>query len=175
MTSFNFELTFNVNIYLQSTAGSHADARFHQRGLPPEDGTQTIGRVQAALVYLGRQETDVSRSKIGNRNLIDDLSSVTSFTPQDSYPKGEIFLGHASDGYSVEPTMPLGWKVRDQGFVFHIKTPYRSFVFSAERVDDREEWINVIRSIINKPMTPQDAFCRSILNPKACKKRNSFF
>jgi hypothetical protein len=69
---------------------------------------------------------------------------------------------------------PLGWKLKDVGFIFHVKTPSRSFVFSAERSDDRDEWMTAIQTVMNRLMTPQDSFCRSILLAKAPKKRNSF-
>lgn len=92
---------------------------------------------------------------------------------QDPYPKGEIFIGHSSDGYEVHSGQPVGWKVRDLGFIFHVKTPSRAFVFSAERSDDRNDWMDVLQSVISRPMTPQDSFCRSILMTKT-KKRNSF-
>lgn len=110
----------------------------------------------------------------------------------DPYPKGEIFIGNESDGYSVHIGAPVGWgwssrqqqQQSEQGFVFHLKTPGRPFVLSAERCDDRDEWLRCIQQVIDRPMTPQDAFSRSLLKCTAAqqsgaggpssKKRNSF-
>lgn len=106
-------------------------------------------------------------------SLLGDYDELTLF--QDPYPKGEIFIGHSSDGYSIHKGQPTGWKLRDMGFIFHIKTPNRSFIFSAERSDDREDWMTAIQNVMARPMTPQDAFCRSLLSAKPIKKkRNSF-
>ena len=33
---------------------------------------------------------------------------------QDAHPKGEIFVGHQSDGYSVFVGAPAGWKMKEQ-------------------------------------------------------------
>ncbi|KAI9553247.1 hypothetical protein GHT06_021143 [Daphnia sinensis] len=84
----------------------------------------------------------------------------------DPYPKGEIFIGHSSDGYSIHTGQPAGWKLKDVGFIFHVKTPSRSFVFSAERSDDRNEWIAALQMVISRPMSPQDSFLRGILVKK---------
>ena len=94
---------------------------------------------------------------------------------KDPYPKGEIFLGCHNDGFSVgEGADPSSnYKVRDQGFSFHLKTPSRCFWFSAERADDREEWINLLNSVLQRPMSPQDTYCRS--NFKTSRKRYFHF
>lgn len=90
---------------------------------------------------------------------------------KDAYPKGEIFLGNHSDGFSVGEGAEPGsvYKVRDQGFSFHLKTPTRSFWFSAERADDRDEWMRLLNVVLERPMTPQDFYCRS--NLKTSRKR----
>lgn len=104
----------------------------------------------------------------------------------DAYPKGEIFIGHSSDGYAVHQGPPPGWRGKDGGqtgvgFVFTLQTPSRNFILSSERSDERDEWLVVIQNVIQRPMTPQDAFCRSLLaSPKAAssspiKKRLSLF
>lgn len=75
--------------------------------------------------------------------------------PMDAYPKGEIFLGHSSDGFAVRLGVPPGAK--DQGFSFTLETPDRNFLLSAQSDDDRTQWINVIQKVLDKPLTPQDA------------------
>jgi len=92
----------------------------------------------------------------------------------DPYPKGEIFIGCHSEGFSVAlGAVPGLSKVRDQGFSFHLKTPTRSFWLSAERSDDRDEWIRLLNTVMDRAMTPQDFYCRSHIQ-KTRKRRLIF-
>ncbi|XP_066152068.1 arf-GAP with dual PH domain-containing protein 1-like [Euwallacea fornicatus] len=74
--------------------------------------------------------------------------------PMDSNPKGEIFIGHSSDGYSLKMGVSTG--VRDQGFSFMLATPERVFNLSAQSEVDRDLWIEVLERVIERPLTPQD-------------------
>lgn len=75
--------------------------------------------------------------------------------PLDAYPKGEIFLGHNLDGYSVRVGAPTGAK--DQGYSFTLFTPERIYNLSANSERDRDDWINVIQKVLERPLTPQDS------------------
>lgn len=86
---------------------------------------------------------------------------------KDAHPKGEIFLGHSSDGFAVKTGVPPG--ARDQGFSFTLETPDRTYLLSAQSDDDRSQWISVIQKVIDKPLTPQDATGKSYEN----KEKNS--
>ncbi|XP_075224392.1 arf-GAP with dual PH domain-containing protein 1-like [Lycorma delicatula] len=74
--------------------------------------------------------------------------------PMDAHPKGEIFLGHMLNGYSVRVGVPPG--TRDQGFSFTLRTPQRWYYLSAATSTDRDLWIQSIDCVIDKEMTPQD-------------------
>jgi len=74
--------------------------------------------------------------------------------PLDAHPKGEIFLGHMLDGYSVRVGVAPGTK--DQGFSFTLRTPERTYNLSATSDDDRDEWIQAIDSVLERPLTPQE-------------------
>ena len=74
---------------------------------------------------------------------------------KDAHPKGEIFLGHSSEGFAIKTGVPQG--ARDQGFSFTLETPDRTYLLSAQSDDDRSQWISVIQKVIDKPLTPQDA------------------
>uniref|UniRef100_A0A8D8W1J0 Arf-GAP with dual PH domain-containing protein 1 n=1 Tax=Cacopsylla melanoneura TaxID=428564 RepID=A0A8D8W1J0_9HEMI len=87
--------------------------------------------------------------------------------PLSAYPKGEIFLGHNSDGYTVRLGVPPGAK--DQGFTFTLKTPQRWYTFSALSAPDRDQWIDEIQKVIDTPLTPQDHFTAAQL----VRKRNA--
>lgn len=81
--------------------------------------------------------------------------------PLDAYPKGEIFLGRVSDGYSVCLGVPQGAK--DQGFSFTLITPERIFNLSAATEEDREEWMYVIKQVLERELSTQDIFISSRL------------
>lgn len=74
--------------------------------------------------------------------------------PLDAHPKGEIFLGYSQEGYMVREGASQG--IKDQRFSFTLKTPERTFNLSAETERDRDEWIEVINTVLNRPLTPQD-------------------
>lgn len=84
--------------------------------------------------------------------------------PLDAYPKGEIFLGHTTSGYSVVSGFVPGF--REMGFGFTLHTPDRAFQFSAETEGDRGEWIKAVDKVLKTPLLPQDNSLAAILNKK---------
>jgi len=84
----------------------------------------------------------------------------------DAYPKGEIFLGHLTSGYSVVPGFVPGY--RESGFGFTLHTPDRAFQFSADSEVDRAGWIQSIEKVLSTQLLPKDSALSAILN----KKRN---
>ena len=55
-----------------------------------------------------------------------NLWFLAFFVFQDPYPKGEIFIGDTSEGYSVAIGIPHGWKDFEQGHAFTLSTPGES-------------------------------------------------
>lgn len=82
------------------------------------------------------------------------ISVIEAYVLQDAHPKGEIFLGHMLDGYSVRVGVAPG--TRDQGFSFTLRTPERTYNLSATSDDDRDEWIQAIDSVLERPLTLQE-------------------
>ncbi|UYV80622.1 hypothetical protein LAZ67_19001053 [Cordylochernes scorpioides] len=74
--------------------------------------------------------------------------------PLDPYPKGEIFIGNQGDGYSVSEGVPAGVKV--PGLGFSLRTPQRLFALASPSEEDRTEWIAVLRSVMERPLSLQD-------------------
>lgn len=74
--------------------------------------------------------------------------------PLSAHPKGEIFLGHMMDGYSIRVGVPPG--VRDQGHSFTLRTPSRWYYLSAETSSERDIWISVVSYVLEQPVSPQD-------------------
>lgn len=93
--------------------------------------------------------------------------------PLDAHPKGEIFLGHNSEGYSVHSGVTAGTK--DQGFSFTLKTPERTFNLSATTEADRDHWIEVIQRVLEKPLTPQDTSSKLLILTKQKRVCANFF
>ncbi|KAH9365298.1 hypothetical protein HPB48_018300 [Haemaphysalis longicornis] len=85
---------------------------------------------------------------------LDDRKWMYHEDPLDAYPKGEIFLGHRNEGYSVQSGGPHAFK--EMPFAFTVTTPHRKFVMGAESDRDRSEWIAVLGKVMERPLTPQD-------------------
>ncbi|KAI4471164.1 arf-gap with dual ph domain-containing protein 1-like protein [Holotrichia oblita] len=87
--------------------------------------------------------------------------------PLDAHPKGEIFLGYMSDGYSVRVGAKAG--VKDLRFTFTLTTPERVFNLSAMSEVERDQWIAVIERVLERPLTPQD----SVISARLVRKRTN--
>lgn len=59
------------------------------------------------------------------------------------------------NGFSVRIGVSPG--VKDQGFTFTLHTPSRVYNLSAETELDRDQWIQVLEKVIERPLTPQDS------------------
>lgn len=46
---------------------------------------------------------------------------------------------------------------RDQGFSFTLFTPERIFNLSADTSEERDEWMEVIQKVLERPLSPQDS------------------
>jgi Arf-GAP with dual PH domain-containing protein len=95
--------------------------------------------------------------------------------PLDAYPKGEIFLGHTSDGYRVTASVhrcsaqrtsvlnsaspPLNGGPCDDAHDsngFTISTPNRDFLLIATSPIERDKWIRLLEQIVATPPNPQE-------------------
>lgn len=47
--------------------------------------------------------------------------------------------------------------IKDHGFSFTLKTPEKVYILSAQTEHDRDNWIEVIDRVIERPLTPQDS------------------
>lgn len=68
--------------------------------------------------------------------------------PMDAFPKGEVYIGNK--GFEVQEGCGPGYK--DSGFGFILKTPDRSFQFSADSGEDQKLWIQVLNDVIGGSM-----------------------
>ncbi|XP_028177992.1 arf-GAP with dual PH domain-containing protein 1-like isoform X2 [Ostrinia nubilalis] len=82
--------------------------------------------------------------------------------PLDAYPKGEIFVGHESNGYCIKVSN-TGNGCKEARFPFHLVTPDRTYCLAATTHEDRAGWLAVIQQTIKRPLTPQDSNIEAIL------------
>lgn len=64
--------------------------------------------------------------------------------PMDAFPRGEVYIGNK--GFEVVKGFGPGYK--DSGFGFVLKTPERSFQFSADGEDDQRDWMAALNDVI---------------------------
>ncbi|CAH0584130.1 unnamed protein product [Chrysodeixis includens] len=82
--------------------------------------------------------------------------------PLDAYPKGEIFVGHESNGYCIKVSN-TGNGCKEARFPFQLVTPDRTYCLAATTHEDRDGWLAVIQQTIKRPLTPQDSTIEATL------------
>uniref|UniRef100_A0A1B6CL23 Arf-GAP domain-containing protein n=2 Tax=Clastoptera arizonana TaxID=38151 RepID=A0A1B6CL23_9HEMI len=121
-----------------------------------EQLTQDFAR-EGWLWKTGPRPTDAYKKRWFT---LDDRKLMYHEEPLDAHPKGEIFLGHMLEGYSVRIGVPIG--TRDHDFTFTLTTPERLFYLSAMSSFDRDLWIEAIQAVLNKPLTSYHRTQKSI-------------
>uniref|UniRef100_A0A669EQY4 ArfGAP with dual PH domains 2 n=1 Tax=Oreochromis niloticus TaxID=8128 RepID=A0A669EQY4_ORENI len=74
----------------------------------------------------------------------------------DAEELGAIFIGTESKGYSVKEWVPLNARGNKWKCGLMLETPERQFVFMCEQERDQREWLEVLRKVLSRPMSPQD-------------------
>ena len=87
---------------------------------------------------------------------------------QDAEELGVIFIGTESNGYSVKECVPKNawgnkWKCG-----VAVETPERKFVFMCEKDREQKEWLDALRKVLSKPMSPQDYTGELVSKPHGC-------
>ncbi|CAJ1076601.1 arf-GAP with dual PH domain-containing protein 2 [Xyrichtys novacula] len=77
-------------------------------------------------------------------------------SPLDAEELGVIFIGTENKGYSVMDCVPKNARGNkwDHGIV--VGTPDRQFVFTCEQEREQKEWLDALRQVLSRPMSPQD-------------------
>lgn len=135
-------------------------AKLHrlQVAFPSASESELVGHLTKDFAKEGWLWKTGPRSNDGYKKrwfTLDNRKLMYHDEPLDAHPKGEIFLGHNTEGYSIRSGVAPGSK--DQGFSFTLKTPERVFNLSAATESDRDHWIEVIDRVLDKPLTPQDS------------------
>ncbi|XP_060921490.1 arf-GAP with dual PH domain-containing protein 2 [Labrus mixtus] len=74
----------------------------------------------------------------------------------DAEELGVIFIGTESKGYSVKECVPKHARGNKWKHGVLLETPERQFVFMCEQEREQREWINALRQVLLRPMSPQD-------------------
>ncbi|XP_068193180.1 arf-GAP with dual PH domain-containing protein 1 isoform X2 [Antennarius striatus] len=74
----------------------------------------------------------------------------------DAVELGVIFMGRESNGYTAKEHVPKHARGNKWKYGIKMETPTRQFVFMCEKESDQKEWLDALRQVIQRPMTPQD-------------------
>ncbi|XP_016339606.1 arf-GAP with dual PH domain-containing protein 2-like isoform X2 [Sinocyclocheilus anshuiensis] len=77
-------------------------------------------------------------------------------TQLDAIELGVVFIGSENHGYSVRECVPKGTRGNKWKCGVIVETPDRQFVFMCEQERDQREWVEALKTVISKPMMPQD-------------------
>uniref|UniRef100_A0A3Q3EWQ6 ArfGAP with dual PH domains 2 n=1 Tax=Labrus bergylta TaxID=56723 RepID=A0A3Q3EWQ6_9LABR len=72
----------------------------------------------------------------------------------DAEELGVIFIGTESKGYSVKECVPKHARGNKWKHGVLLETPERQFVFMCEQEREQREWINALRQVLLRPMSP---------------------
>lgn len=74
----------------------------------------------------------------------------------DAEELGVVFIGTESKGYSVKECNPKHARGNKWNHGLLVETPERQFVFMCEREREQREWLDALRQVLSRPMSPQD-------------------
>ncbi|XP_019744277.1 arf-GAP with dual PH domain-containing protein 1 [Hippocampus comes] len=74
----------------------------------------------------------------------------------DAEELGVIFLGTESNSYSVRDCVPKHTRGNKWKYGLVVETPERQFIFMCEHESEQREWLDSLRQVMSRPMTPQD-------------------
>lgn len=75
---------------------------------------------------------------------------------QDAEELGVIFIGMEGKGYSVKECVPKHARGNKWKCGVMLETPERKFIFMCEQEREQREWLQALRQVLHRPMTPQD-------------------
>uniref|UniRef100_A0A3Q0RHG8 ArfGAP with dual PH domains 2 n=1 Tax=Amphilophus citrinellus TaxID=61819 RepID=A0A3Q0RHG8_AMPCI len=74
----------------------------------------------------------------------------------DAEELGAIFIGTESKGYSVKECVPTNARGNKWKCGLTVETPERRFVFMCEQEREQREWLEALKKVLSRPMSPQD-------------------
>ena len=96
-----------------------------------------------------QEKEERGRRKVIGKGCQSYCLNTSPFTPiQDAFPLGEIIMGNASDGFSVDENAPYDLGGGENAFV--LNTPLRTYPLLAETSEEKVSWIAVLRAAIER-------------------------
>ncbi|CAJ0934912.1 unnamed protein product [Ranitomeya imitator] len=74
----------------------------------------------------------------------------------DAFAKGEVFLGSSEHGYQVKAEIVPNSYSNIWNYGISISTPDRTYLFTCESEQERENWLSVFKKVISIPMTVRE-------------------
>ncbi|XP_037544452.1 arf-GAP with dual PH domain-containing protein 2 [Nematolebias whitei] len=74
----------------------------------------------------------------------------------DAEELGVIFIGTESNSYSVETFVPKHARRNKWKFGIRVETPERPFILMCEQEREQREWVDALKKVLSRPMSPQD-------------------
>ncbi|XP_030591824.1 arf-GAP with dual PH domain-containing protein 2 isoform X1 [Archocentrus centrarchus] len=84
----------------------------------------------------------------------------------DAEELGAIFIGTESKGYSVKECVPTNARGNKWKCGLTVETPERRFVFMCEQEREQREWLEALKKVLSRPMSPQDYTTEVIMKRK---------
>ncbi|XP_039680986.1 arf-GAP with dual PH domain-containing protein 2 isoform X2 [Perca fluviatilis] len=84
----------------------------------------------------------------------------------DAEELGVIFIGPTNKGYSVKECVPKHSRGNRWKCGVMVGTPERQFVFMCEQEREQREWLDALRQVLSRPMSPQDYTIEANINFK---------
>ncbi|XP_045139727.1 arf-GAP with dual PH domain-containing protein 1 isoform X1 [Echinops telfairi] len=156
------------NIFVYHEDGKMVDwfnalraARFHylQVAFPGASDADLVPKLSRNYLKEGYMEKTGPKQTEGFRRrwfTMDDRRLMYFKDPLDAFARGEVFIGSKEGGYSVLEGLPAGTQGHRWAYGITIVTPDRKFLFACETEADRQEWVAAFRSVVDRPMLPQE-------------------
>uniref|UniRef100_A0A1A8FX00 ArfGAP with dual PH domains 2 n=2 Tax=Nothobranchius korthausae TaxID=1143690 RepID=A0A1A8FX00_9TELE len=74
----------------------------------------------------------------------------------DAEELGVLFIGTESNGYSIKACAPKHARGNKWKCGIRVETPERQFVFMCEQEREQREWLDALRKVLCRSMSPQD-------------------
>ncbi|XP_041867823.1 arf-GAP with dual PH domain-containing protein 2 [Melanotaenia boesemani] len=84
----------------------------------------------------------------------------------DAEALGVVYIGNQSIGYSLEKYAPMHSRGNKWKHGFAVETPKRQFLFMCEQEKEQSEWLDALRKVLSRPMSPQDCTAEANLRYK---------
>ncbi|XP_075384315.1 arf-GAP with dual PH domain-containing protein 1 [Tenrec ecaudatus] len=136
-------------------------ARFHylQVAFPGASDADLVPKLSRNYLKEGYMEKTGPKQTEGFRRrwfTMDDRRLMYFKDPLDAFARGEVFIGSKEGGYSVLEGLPPGTQGHHWAYGVTIVTPDRKFLFACETEADRQEWVAAFRTVVDRPMLPQE-------------------